>query len=319
MCRVAFIGAGRMARQHMLAFRDIAGVKLAGIYSRTRTRANALAHEFDIPVVCGSVDELYERAEADLVVVSVSILSMNEVCRACFDHPWTALVEKPAGYNVADAQAIEMVARARMRRAYVALNRRQYGSTRVVLQDLATQSGPRLITVQDQEDAIAALASGQPKLVVDNWMYANSIHLIDLFTVFGRGTVTEVVPVIQWNPQHRHYAAAKIGFDSGDVGLYQAVWDAPGPWAVTVTAPAKRWEMRPVEHASYQIAGTRTLETVAVEAWDSQFKPGLRRQAELAVLAASGTQTELPTLQDALVSMRLTQAIYAERPTGDIA
>ena len=47
------------------------------------------------------------------------------------------------------------------------------------------------------------------------------------------------------------------------------------------------------------------------DAWDTSFKPGLRRQAELAVLAASGQHTELPTLQDALASMRLTQAIYS--------
>ena len=182
---------------------------------------------------------------------------------------------------------------------------------REILRSQIIQSDDSLIKVQDQEDARAALQAGQPRLVVDNWMYANSIHVIDYFSLLGRGAVMEVAPVIGWDPRHPRYVAARISFDSGDVGLYEAIWDAPGPWAVSVNTPDKRWEMRPLEKASFQLAGTRVLTPVEDDAWDSQYKPGLRRQAELAVLAASGQQTELPTLQDALASMRLTQAIYS--------
>jgi predicted dehydrogenase len=310
-CRVAIVGAGYMAREHVRAFRDVPGAEVAGIYSRTRGRAEALAAEFRIPSVCDTAAELFERTAADLVVVSVPELAANEVCHACFEHPWTALVEKPAGYNLADAQAIESAARSRGRKAYVALNRRHYGSTRTVAADLATLEGPRLIKVQDQEDPVTARESGQPKLVVENWMYANSIHLIDYFRVLGRGRIVNVAPSIRWDAERPRYVAATIAFDSGDVGLYEAVWDGPGPWAVSVNTPQKRWEMRPLERAAFQLAGKRVLEPAEDHPWDTQFKPGLRRQAELAVRAAAGEPTELPTLGDALESMRLTQAIYS--------
>jgi predicted dehydrogenase len=168
-----------------------------------------------------------------------------------------------------------------------------------------------LIKVQDQEDPVTALQSGQPTLVIENWMYANSIHLIDYFRLLGRGRIVDVAPTIRWDPARPRYVAARITFDSGDIGLYEAIWEGPGPWAVSVNTPGKRWEMRPLERASYQLAGKRVLEPAEDHPWDTQFKPGLRRQAELAVRAASGRQTELPTLQDALESMRLTQAIYA--------
>lgn len=310
-CRVAIVGAGYMSREHIRAFQDVHAVEISGIHSRSRARAEALAKEFHLPMVCDSISELYEKTAADLVVVSVPELSANAVCVACFEHPWTALIEKPAGYNVADAEAIEAVARAKGRNAYVALNRRHYGSTRAVVANLATLPGPRLIKVQDQEGAIAALHAGHPRLVVENWMYANSIHVIDYFSLLGRGKVTDVAPVIRWDPQHPRYVAARISFDSGDIGLYEAIWDGPGPWAVSVNTPEKRWELRPLEKASYQLSGKRVLEPVADDLWDTRFKAGLRRQAELAVHAALGSPTELPTLQDALASMRLTQAIYA--------
>lgn len=311
ICKVAIVGAGYMAREHILAFQDVPEVSVAGIYSRTWDRAQELAQEFGIPAVCDSVDELYVRTGADLVVVAVRELSVNAVSKACFEHPWTALIEKPAGYNLEDAQDIEAAACRLGRRAYVALNRRHYGATQTVLQDLASLSGPRLIRVQDQEAPTAALESGQPDRVVRNWMFANSIHLIDYFSIFGRGVVTSVETTLRYDPTRPRYVAATIKFDSGDVGLYEAIWDGPGPWTVCINTDDKRWELRPLEKAACQLAGSRVLQPAEDHPWDSQFKPGLRRQAQQAVLAAMGQPADLPTLQDALASMRLTQAIYS--------
>lgn len=310
-CNVAVVGAGYMAREHLRALGDVPGVALTGIHSLTRARAEAVAAEFGVSEVYGSIGEMYERTKADLLVVAVPELAANAVSRAAFEYPWTVLLEKPAGYNVADAEDIERCARERGRRAYVALNRRHYGSTRAVLADLAGQGGRRLIKIQDQENPIAALKAGQPRVVVKNWMYANAIHLIDYFTFLGRGRITEVMPVLRWDAESPSYVVAALHYDSGDVGVYEAVWNSPGPWAVTVNTPEKRWEMRPVEKAAFQMAGKRTLEPFPDAAWDTAFKPGLRRQAELAVQAARGGQVALPTLADALQSMRLAQAIYA--------
>lgn len=208
VCKVAFVGAGGMAREHVRAFQDVPGVAIKGICGRTRHRAEGLAREFGIPEVCDSVGELFERTLADLVVVAVPVLSTREACLACFAHPWTVLVEKPAGFNVVEAETIESAASALGRQAYVALNRRHYGSTRCVVADLAQLQGPRLIKVQDQQDPAAALRAGHPGPVVDNWMYANSIHVIDYLRVLGRGSVTDVEPVIRWDPRQPRYVAA---------------------------------------------------------------------------------------------------------------
>jgi len=310
-CKVAIIGAGYMAREHARAFADVPGVQLAGIHSRTRARAEALAKEVGIPLVCDSVRELYERTRADLVVVTVVELAMNAVSRACFAFPWTAMLEKPAGYNLADAEAIHAAAQRAHHRAFVALNRRFYSSTLAAREDLERLAGPRFIKVQDQEDRAQALALGQPQLVVDNWMYANSIHVIDYLRLFGRGRIVQVAPVIAWDPIKTSVVVSRIAFESGDIGLYEGVWDAPGPWAVNITTPAKRWELRPLEQAAFQSRGERRLQSVELHPRDGAFKPGLRLQAEMAVAAALGKPSELPTLDDALGTMRLIASIFA--------
>ncbi len=310
-CNVAFVGAGSMAREHLKAFRDVPGVALRGIHSRTRARAEALAAEFGIGGVHDSVDELYAETRADLVVVAVPELSTNAMCHACFGHSWILLVEKPVGYDFEDASAIEKAARDRGRNVRVGLNRRFYSSTRTALEDLGRSSAPRFIHVQDQQNQAAALASGQPELVVRNWMYANSIHLIDYLRVFGRGPVTSVTPVMVWNASTPGVVLATVEFASGDRGLYEGIWHGPGPWAVTVSTAECRWEMRPLEQAAFQNAGERWHNDVEVHAWDREFKAGFRAQAEEVVRAVRGEPSTVPTISESLETMALVKAIFA--------
>lgn len=311
-CRVSLVGAGSMAREHLRAFGDVPGVVLAGLHSRTRPRAEALAAEFGVAEVYDSIEELYDRGRSDLVVVSVPELSTNDVSRRCFVFPWTVLIEKPAGYDLADAEDIAACARLHQSRAYVALNRRLYSSTQVVLDDLQTNENLRYLRVQDQQDQSAALAAGQPPAVVRNWMYANSIHTIDYFRVFGRGRVTAVHPIVPWSADRPGVVLSKIEFESGDVGVYEGIWNGPGPWAVTISTADRRWEIRPLEQAAYQNKGERVLNPVDVHQWDKQFKAGFRRQAELAVAAARGGDAgRLATIQEGLETMRLVRQIFA--------
>ena len=309
---VALVGAGSMAREHLRAFADVPNVTLSGIHSRTRLRAESLAKEFRVVHVCDSVEELYDRTRAKLVVVTVPELSMNAVSRASFAYPWTVLLEKPAGYNLADAEAIASAAHIAQRDVFVALNRRQYSSTRAALDDLQQNNAPRFIRVQDQQDQAAALAAGQPAAVVENWMFANSVHTIDYLRVFGRGIVTRVTPVIRWSPANAAVVVSKIEFDSGDCGIYEGIWNGPGPWAVTISTSSRRWEMRPLEAAAYQNRGERVLRPAEVHAWDQQFKAGFRVQAQMAVDAARGRGSgTLATIDDALQTMRLVAQIFS--------
>jgi predicted dehydrogenase len=310
--KIAFVGAGNMAREHARAFRDLPGVTLAGITGRTRARAEALAAEQGIAAVFDSVDELYAKTRADIVVVTVRELGMSAAALECFRHGWLVMLEKPAGYHLPDAEKILAAAHAARRRVFVALNRRAYASTRKALEMLAQGGGgARLIHVQDQQDLALAASLGEPAEVLRNYMFANSIHLVDYLRVFGRGEIASVRVLESWNAGAPGTVAAHLRFASGDVAIYQAVWNGPGPWAVTVTDPAQRLEIRPLEALSLQKRGERRLQPVELEKVDAEFKPGLRIQAErLLACARGGDAAGLATLDDATESMRLCARIY---------
>ena len=314
--KVAFIGAGYMSREHIRAFQSIANVQVVGIYSRTMDKALKVSKEFQIDLVTSSIDELYLKTSADLVVIAVPELAVSKVCISTFKYPWAILVEKPVGYNFEDATLIRDEARKTGSRVYVALNRRHYDSTRAALRLLEGEVGQRIISVRDQEDPAAAKVAGQPKLVVDNWMYANAIHMVDYLTFMARGAVTKVEIICPWNMVDPQFVAAKIQYDSGDIAIYEALWNRPGPWSVSVSMPSLRLEMRPLEHLSAQKYGVKKAEEVMLSRVNNHLKPGLERQAIEAISAINGNPHALPTLDSALKTMKLVSLIYGKNTDG---
>ncbi|MCB4378465.1 Gfo/Idh/MocA family protein [Synechococcus sp. MU1650] len=308
--RVAIIGAGYMASEHLRAFSACPDVLLTGIHSRSSDRAQKIAQQYPGLKVTSSIDELWEKSKADLVVIAVPILACKEVCDEAFRHNWTLLIEKPVGHNLEEAKEIEKLAEQHKAKAYVALNRRFFGSTIRLQKELNCIHGKRVVTILDQEDTNAAIAAGQPLQTVHNWMYANSIHLIDYFTQLCRGNHAKTHILHPWNSADPGPVIAHLYFDSGDLGLYQAAWNAPGPWSVAVSTTLLRAELRPIEQLSLQQSGTRRSTTQSLDPLDQQFKPGLLRQAQEAVKAARGKANTLPTIKEANRSMSIVSSIY---------
>ena len=308
--KFSFIGAGYMTMEHLRAFSDIDDVKFEGIYSRTRSKSVELSKSFAIKSICESIDDLYTKTKSDAVIISVPELSLREVCEAALRYPWVALIEKPVGYNLEDAMYILNLAKNNNSKVFVALNRRHYSSTRLILNKINNIKEPRIVNIFDQEDSIAALKAGQPEIIVKNWMYANSIHLIDLFRVFCRGKIIDVNNILKWDPNNPSVVLSEIKFETGDIGIYQAIWNAPAPWMLTISTSAARYEMRPMEKAYEQLSGSRQQLILEIEDIDIIYKAGIKKQADEFIKALNNQIHTLPNLEEAYESMKLVNKIY---------
>lgn len=312
--KVAVIGAGNMGYEHIRAFNALENVAVVGLHSRTREKAQNMASELEVPAVYDSIDDLYNNTQAELVIVAVPELSANKVAKECFKYDWAVLLEKPAGYDLKDAQDIANTAINRKKPVMVGFNRRFYSSTQSALRDLDTLvSSPRFIHVQDQQSYEEARAHNHPEEVVEKFMYANSIHNIDYIRIFGRGEIKNVTPIMPWRGDKTDFVLAHITFSSGDIALYEGIWKGPGPWACTITTSERRWEMRPLEQAAFQVAGQRKLTSIDIDPVDSKYKAGFYRQAEDVVARVRGIknpESPLADLEDSLKTMKLIQAIF---------
>jgi predicted dehydrogenase len=307
--KIGFVGAGYMASEHARAFATISGVEIVGFVGRSPERVQALAQLHKCPAF-SDVHSLYAATRADAVVVAVPELACREICEQVFEYPWSSLLEKPVGQNYADAEHLSGLARSKGRQAFVALNRRSFAATREAQRLLSDDPSPRLVLVHDTQDINVARGLGQPEEVVSNWMFANSIHLVDYLHQFCRGEVVEVKVGAPFDPAEPRAVSATVAFSSGDSGVYVAAWNMPGPWFVTIANQSLRAELRPLEQLGTQKLGERSLTPFETHPDDAAFKPGLMHQARAFVQSVSGKESKLATLDEATRSMRLVAQIY---------
>jgi predicted dehydrogenase len=310
MIKVVIIGAGYMAREHAKAISNIDGVGIVGAMSRSSAKVRSFCSEFGIGVCAETLPHLYEKTRADALIIAVNELSSPTIVMEALNFPWIILAEKPVSLDIEVVQKIEKKRMALERRLFVAMNRRHYGSTIAARELLENDKNTRVVEIHDQENILAALASGSPKEVVSNWMVANSIHLVDYLSVFCRGKLNELRLIEKLNTEKPFLTMAALRFDSGDLGFYTAFWNAPGPWSVKITTQEQLLEMRPLEGLERQIFPEKSKTRISLPAVDKDFKPGVYRQAEQLVAAAKSQDHSLPTLSEYLETHKLVDKLY---------
>ena len=305
--RVALVGAGLMAREYMKLLQGSKYFEPVGFFSRGKARAEALSGDFGLPFF-GSIDSLHRHAAPDGLIVAVNEASTRQVLLEAFKFDWSVLVEKPAGYDLDDARII-LESAPPTQKIFVALNRRNYEST-LKASGYLKESERRFVRVQDQQNIRELVTSyGVSPESAEKYMYSNSVHLIDYFSIFCRGEVLRVEPIVAWNPSKPGVLISFIEYSSGDIGLYEATWSGPGPWAVSISTDSQRLEMKPLEFLSRQLAGQRTVENITLPV--SEFKPGLERQLLQFNSAWRGEAHNLPTLKEAFRTTELISRIYS--------
>jgi len=308
--RLGIIGAGKMARFHAAAFQAIPGAEVSAIHSRTLESAEKFAAEFQVEYIHATLGELIAAQTCDALLICVSPTAMCEISLRAMESGLPLLLEKPPGLDLNEAQQLAAAAQKTGSRAWVALNRRFFASTLRVQEAIAAAIGRRYVHVVDQQNLADSAKRGHSEETLANWMYANSLHLVDLLKLFCRGEVMAIHPLVPWRSDFHQLAVFGVEFSSGDYGVFEANWSGPGPWSVAVTCPDQRWELRPLETARWwgQLRAAPTEFPLSED--DAKYKPGLLEQARAFVAAVQGNPTTLPTLADGLASMQLVHDLF---------
>jgi hypothetical protein len=79
---------------------------------------------------------------------------------------------------------------------------------------------------------------------------------------------------------------------------------------LTISTPTARYEMRPMEYAYEQLAGSRQQIQLEVEDIDITYKAGIKKQAEEFIKVLNNQSHTLPNLDETFESMKLINNIY---------
>lgn len=192
------------------------------------------------------------------------------------------LVEKPGGLYREDIQSIVDKANEKKADVFIAYNRRFYASVEKALEIIREDGGVTSFNFEFTEwsHKIQDLQKGEG--VKENWILANSTHVIDLAFFLG-GKPEELCAYsagkLSWHDKSI-FAGAGISA-SGALFSYQANWEAPGRWAVEVLTRKHRLYLKPMETLQIQVLNSVAVQPVTIDdAIDKEFKPGLFRQVE---------------------------------------
>lgn len=105
--RFAVFGAGFWTRYQLAAWQEVGGADGVAVYNRTRSKAEALAREFDIPAVYGSPERLLREVKPDFVDNITEIGGHKPLSLLCAKHRIPCICQKPMAASLKDAR--EMV------------------------------------------------------------------------------------------------------------------------------------------------------------------------------------------------------------------
>ena len=307
--KIGIVGAGVIAREHIKALNCVTNVELVGIVSRTHKTAEALAKEYQTEAFT-SVSDMVLKQNPDGLIIAVDVKSTRQVLQKCLSYSCNILVEKPVALNYRAAVELQNFDdEDNLGHVYVAHNRRFYNSTKMLGEKLYYSEKPRTVFITDQQDPIEAISMfGEDPEVANNYMYANSIHLVDYFKLLCRGNVVDVQVLAPFQGNKEHVIHAKVTFDSNDIGYYKCAWCSSGLWSIEVYCGEHYFECKPLERLIQRSRNSRMDNILSQE--EGQLKPGFIRQATEFVAACRGEETELVSLSASIDVMHLISKIF---------
>ena len=282
--KVLLVGTGPMARDYARVLKAL-DVPFDTV---GRGTASALAFEQAIghSAFTGGVDGFLATASPDTyrkAIVATGTESLGEVTRklvawGCRD----LLVEKPGGKNIEEVIALQQSVAGYDSNIYIAYNRRFYASVQRLREMAEEDGGVTSFNFEFTEWAHTIEPLQKAEGVKENWLFANSTHVIDLAFYLGGKPAdmsSYIAGNLSWHPV-AIFAGAGVT-TGGTLFTYQANWKAPGRWGVEILTARHRFYLRPLEKLQIQKIGTVAVEDVSIDdEADKQFKPGLFRQMQ---------------------------------------
>ncbi len=318
--KVAVIGGGKIARQHLPVLKDLPEADVVALADSNAQALRECAERFDIAGRWDCHGELLEKERPDAVFVLVSMLAAADVAADFIRAGVPTFLEKPPGLYTWQTRELAELARQHGTPAMVGVNRRFY-SSHIRGREILLEVGPvHSVTVEAHEDVERVRTRSKfPPEVVRRWSAANGIHALDLLRFFG-GDVASIEAVQRTvEGPGPDCCTAVIDFEQGAVGRALMDWFAPGGHrfevrTVGATLTGDTGRGRPYFHR-------RGAEPVVLELdeVDRRYKAGFWKQDQTFLQwARNGGQLPFPgcALDDAVKTMELIDAVSGTRADG---
>ena len=109
--RFAVFGTGFWSRYQLAAWREAGGVECVAVYNRTRSKAEAIAHEFGIAAVYDDPAQLLRQETLDFVDIITDVSTHSSLVHLVAQHGVPVICQKPMATTLAEAESMVAVTR----------------------------------------------------------------------------------------------------------------------------------------------------------------------------------------------------------------
>lgn len=278
------IGAGEIAQEYARILKDF-GIEVT-LVCRDGDKASVLKKSYDIQAHGGGCElflndtkQIFDLAinavtVEDLFKINVLLLQSKKIKKI--------LTEKPGALHINEFENLSKLSSENNVPLFIAYNRRYFASTMKLKEILAIQK-PSSAFFEFTEWFWKININNYSQIVLDEWLIANSSHVIDMAFFLGGG-VSSLSSMSKGSSQQAKNNDQYVGhgaFNSGALFSYIADWTSAGRWKVEFSTNEGRYMLCPLEKLYFQKRGTLEYIEVSIDSsLDLKFKPGFYRQVQ---------------------------------------
>lgn len=300
---IYIIGTGRIALEYCKLLKHTK--KEFVVIGNSIDSVNKFESLSGIKALSGGVEKHLEKInESAKVINCVGVDKLDEITKIILKaNPKRILVEKP-GFLSLNSALNEKAFYSKIDNVFIACNRRFFDSV-IRLKQILSSENAISAHFEFNERGLQIDSSFWNKEILSNWVFANSIHVIDtVFYLIGQPEqliTCKKKNKIEWSPFDTFIGH---GISSNNVFFtFNSNWVSPGSWQIEIKTEHSCYILNPMEILKCKnIDGS--IETL--EKSTSDFKPGFNHQLDLFI----NSPEKLLNIKDHISNLEKQKNIY---------
>jgi predicted dehydrogenase len=217
---------------------------------------------------------MLKEIEVDAVIVAVSIENTFNIVSYLLKKRIPLLVEKPVSINFKSALELSSLSKKNNVKNMVALNRRFYSNIIKVKKIIQEKKEKISNIVIEGHERFWKISGFYPAPIEKNWLFANSIHTLDLLTFFcGDINRLNILKKKRIKKNTENFQLS-IEFKNSSLGSYISNWDVPGGWTMKIYTKNLCFNFSNLENCIYNDRNF-IKNNIVLDKFDKKYKPGL--------------------------------------------
>ena len=278
---IGIIGTSRMAQMHLEVLSKFKDIFLLGISStkKGKKRRDEVKKKYGIFKSYDNYKIMVKENDFDAIFITTPVETIFQISKFILQKKINLFIEKPPGLTPSETKYLLSLSKKNNLISIVGFQKSYYEIIEKASKFIEKNNGLKSIVIEAPEYFEDIKSKNKfSKKVLNNWIYANGIHCINLFNFFA-GDVDKVFSFSKKINEKIHPDSINslILFKNGITGHYISNWMSPGNYSISLYGINYKIVFSPLESGKIILSSGKEI-SLKPSIFDKNFKPGLYKQ-----------------------------------------